>query len=192
IQTYQYTAITIISLIILLTSKINTGLFTPYLILIITLIINYIVFRIQNRTEQESLNQLELVTAINLTIQLIIILLSNSYQSMFITQYTLQTGLIALILVIIPLIIQHPYIACTGPNEDQIRTLTLTLTISFMTISLIGLLSIISTITWYISLIIGIIGWIISITKYIKQSQKQATKIKTIQDLKKELGEKNT
>ena len=71
-----------------------------------------------------------------------------------------------------------PYNSCMGPNEDQYRTLSLSLSNAFLMLIIISIISILNSSYWYIYIIISIIGWLVSFKLYIKYTKQQAALIK--------------
>lgn len=74
--------------------------------------------------------------------------------------------------------IQNPYNSCMGPNEDQIRTLSLSLANAFLMLIIVSLTSILFNSYWYIYLIVSILGWIVFIKKYFKYTKQQAASVR--------------
>ena len=75
--------------------------------------------------------------------------------------------------------IQHPFNACLGPNEDQVRTLKCACSTAFLSLTIVGLLSATTGgLGWFIVLIIGLIGWIISFRAFVLASCNDAASTK--------------
>ncbi|MBZ9570293.1 tetrahydromethanopterin S-methyltransferase subunit C [Methanobrevibacter sp. TMH8] len=95
-------------------------------------------------------------------------------------------GFIALFFIMNTMAIQHPFNACLGPNEDQVRTLKLAAATAFLAMVVTGILTIINPEpntwmgipVWLVVIVIATIGWIISIRAYILDSFKQAASVK--------------
>jgi len=97
----------------------------------------------------------------------------------------ISTGFIALFFIMNTMAIQHPFNACLGPNENQVRTLKLAASTAFLAMLITGLLSIISSATvwmgipvWLAIIIVAGIGWIISFRAYILASFNEAASVK--------------
>jgi tetrahydromethanopterin S-methyltransferase subunit C len=93
-------------------------------------------------------------------------------------------GFIVLFFIMNTMAIQHPFNACLGPNENQVRTLKLAASTAFLTMLITGILTIINPATWmgipawFAVVVIGGIGWIISIRAYILASFDEAASVK--------------
>lgn len=95
-------------------------------------------------------------------------------------------GFIALFFIMNTMAIQHPFNACLGPNEDQIRTLKLAAATAFLAMVVTGILTIINPEpntwmgipVWLVVIVVATVGWIISIRAYILDSFKQAASVK--------------
>ena len=67
--------------------------------------------------------------------------------------------------------IQHPFNACLGPNEDQTRTLKCAASTAFLSMTIVGLMSVTTGgLGWFIVLIVGLIGSIISFKAFVSAS----------------------
>ena len=81
------------------------------------------------------------------------------------------TGFIAVLFILCTMAIQHPFNECLGPNEDQVRTLKCACSTAFLSMVLVGLMSIVSGgIAWFFVFIVGLIGWIISFRAFVQAS----------------------
>ena len=75
--------------------------------------------------------------------------------------------------------IQHPFNACLGPNEDQVRTLKCAVSTGFLSVIITGLLSSITGgFGWFAVLIVGLIGWVISFRSFVQASCDAAASVK--------------
>ena len=96
-----------------------------------------------------------------------------------ILENVVANGLIAVLFILCTMAIQHPFNACLGPNEDQVRTLKCAASTAFLTMTLVGLFSIITGgLGWFIVFIIGLIGWIISFKAFVDASMEDAASTK--------------
>jgi tetrahydromethanopterin S-methyltransferase subunit C len=97
----------------------------------------------------------------------------------------ISTGFIALFFIMNTMAVQHPFNACLGPNENQVRTLKLAASTAFLAMLITGLISIISSATvwmgipvWLAIIIVAGIGWIISFRAYVLASFNEAASVK--------------
>ena len=75
--------------------------------------------------------------------------------------------------------IQHPFNACLGPNEDQLRTLKCACSTAFLSMTLTGLMSVTTGgIGWFVVFVVGLIGWIISFRSFVLASCNDAASTK--------------
>ena len=75
--------------------------------------------------------------------------------------------------------IQHPFNACLGPNEDQVRTLKCAASTAFLSMTLTGLMSLTTGgIGWFVVFIVGLIGWIVSFRAFVLASCNDAASTK--------------
>ncbi|KZX17250.1 tetrahydromethanopterin S-methyltransferase subunit C [Methanobrevibacter cuticularis] len=95
-------------------------------------------------------------------------------------------GFIALFFIMNTMAIQHPFNACLGPNENQVRTLKLGASTAFLAMVITGILTIINPVpnvwlgipVWVAMIVVAMIGWIISIRAYINASYEEAASVK--------------
>ena len=89
------------------------------------------------------------------------------------------TGFIAVFFILNTMAIQHPFNACLGPNEDQLRTLKCACSTAFLSMIITGIIAL-STggIAWILILIIGLIGWVISFNSFVTASCNDAASVK--------------
>jgi tetrahydromethanopterin S-methyltransferase subunit C len=90
----------------------------------------------------------------------------------------ISTGFIALLFILNTMAIQHPFNACLGPNEDQVRTLKLAASTSFMAMAIVGLISVGISPAWWLIAVIGALAWFISIRSFIQASAEGAASVK--------------
>ncbi|MDR2873260.1 MAG: tetrahydromethanopterin S-methyltransferase subunit C [Methanobrevibacter sp.] len=110
---------------------------------------------------------------------------AGSYDFAQILTLVIGPGYIALFFILNTLAIQHPFNACLGPNENQVRTLKLAGACGFLAMVIIGIITIGNpALTWKgipASLLINIVGlggWIIFFKKYVSASFKEAASVK--------------
>jgi tetrahydromethanopterin S-methyltransferase subunit C len=94
-------------------------------------------------------------------------------------------GYIALFFIMNTMAIQHPFNACLGPNEDQVRTLMLAASTAFLAMVITSLIFAFTVSTawmgiplWLIMILVSVIGWAISFRAYILKSFEQAASVK--------------
>ena len=89
------------------------------------------------------------------------------------------TGLIAVLFIMCTMAIQHPFNACLGPNEDQLRTLKCACSTAFLSMALTGLMAITAGgNAWFIIFLVGLIGWIVSFKAFVTASCNDAASTK--------------
>lgn len=104
--------------------------------------------------------------------------IAGSYALPVIQQSVISTGFIALLFILNTMAIQHPFNACFGPNEDRKRTLKLAFSTAFISMAIIGVISVGTNPAWWLISIIGAIGWFISIRAFINASKDAAASVK--------------
>ena len=88
-------------------------------------------------------------------------------------------GFIAVFYILTTMAIQHPFNACLGPNEDQLRTLKCACSTAFLSMTIVGLLSAATGgLGWFVVLVIGLIGWIVSFRAFVLASINDAASTK--------------
>jgi len=101
--------------------------------------------------------------------------IAGSFLMIPIYEHVVASGFIAVLFIVCTMAIQHPFNACLGPNEDQVRTLKCAASTAFLSMTLVGLLSSISGgLGWFIVTVVGLIGWIISFRAFVKASCEDA------------------
>ena len=89
------------------------------------------------------------------------------------------TGFIAVLFIMCTMAIQHPFNACLGPNEDQLRTLKCAASTAFLSMTLVGLMAVTAGgLAWFIIFIVGLIGWIVSFKAFVDASMNDAASTK--------------
>ncbi|KAF5089284.1 tetrahydromethanopterin S-methyltransferase subunit MtrC [Methanobacterium aggregans] len=107
--------------------------------------------------------------------------IAGSYSMSAILTAVISTGFIGLLFILNTMAIQHPFNACLGPNENQIRTLKLASTTGFMAMAIVGLLAIGTSSTLWAPVTISVVGalaWFISIRSFIQASLNEAASVK--------------
>ena len=122
---------------------------------------------------------IEIAGAATLSILGFAVAIAGSYDMMVVYEHVVATGFIAVLFIMCTMAIQHPFNACLGPNEDQLRTLKCAASTAFLSMTLVGLMSVASGgIGWFIVFIVGLIGWIISFRAFVTASCNDAASTK--------------
>ena len=101
------------------------------------------------------------------------------FDSASIYQHGVSTGFIAVLFIMCTMAIQHPFNACLGPNEDQVRTLKCAASTGFLSMTVVGILSSTSGgLGWVFVLVVGLIGWLISFRSFVQASCDDAASTK--------------
>ncbi|WP_297980783.1 tetrahydromethanopterin S-methyltransferase subunit MtrC [uncultured Methanobrevibacter sp.] len=88
-------------------------------------------------------------------------------------------GFIALFYILVTMAIQHPFNACLGPNEDQVRTLKCGASTAFLTMIITGIIAISADLlAGFVVIIVGLIGWYISFKMFVDASCEAAASVK--------------
>lgn len=104
--------------------------------------------------------------------------IAGSYSMSAILASVISTGFIGLLFIFNTMAIQHPFNACLGPNENQVRTLKLASATGFMAMAIVGLLGIGTSSAWWVISVIGAIAWFISIRAFLQASMNEAASVK--------------
>lgn len=107
-----------------------------------------------------------------------IIALSGNYTMKPVVSSVIATGFIALLFILNTMAIQHPFNACLGPNENQRRTLKLAAACGFLSMTVIGLLSLKTNPAWWLIVLVGGIGWLITFRAFIGATFEDAASVK--------------
>ena len=114
---------------------------------------------------------IEIAGAASLSILAFATAIAGSYEMTAIYNNVVASGFIAVLFILCTMAIQHPFNACLGPNEDQLRTLKCAASTAFLSMTLVGILSSITGgMGWAIVLVVGLIGWIISFRAFVNAS----------------------
>jgi len=105
--------------------------------------------------------------------------IAGSFDMMAIYEHVVATGFIAVLFIMCTMAIQHPFNACLGPNEDQVRTLKCAASTAFLSMAITGLMSITTGgLGWFIVFIVGLIGWVVSFRAFVLASCNDAASTK--------------
>ena len=101
--------------------------------------------------------------------------IAGTYDMTAIYENVVATGFIAVLFIMCTMAIQHPFNACLGPNEDQLRTLKCAASTAFLAMVITGLMSITTGgLGWFVVFIVGLIGWIVSFRAFVTASIEDA------------------
>ena len=125
----------------------------------------------------------EIAGAATLSILGFAVAIAGTYDMTAILQNVVEnvvaTGFIAVLFIMCTMAIQHPFNACLGPNEDQVRTLKCAASTAFLSMTLTGLMSLTTGgIGWFVVFIVGLIGWIVSFRAFVLASCNDAASTK--------------
>ena len=121
----------------------------------------------------------EIAGAATLSILGFAVAIAGSYEMAAIFENVVATGFIAVLFIMCTMAIQHPFNACLGPNEDQLRTLKCACSTAFLSMTIVGLLSATTGgLGWFVVLLIGLIGWIVSFRAFVLASINDAASTK--------------
>ena len=122
---------------------------------------------------------IEIAGAAALSILGFAVAIAGSYDMTAILENVVATGFIAVLFIMCTMAIQHPFNACLGPNEDQVRTLKCACSTAFLSMTIVGLLSAATGgLGWFVVLVIGLIGWIVSFRAFVTASINDAASTK--------------
>ena len=122
---------------------------------------------------------IEIAGAACLSILGFAVAIAGSYDMTAIFDHVVATGFIAVLFIMCTMAIQHPFNACLGPNEDQLRTLKCAASTAFLSMTIVGLISAITGgLGWFIVLVVGLIGWIVSFRAFVLASINDAASTK--------------
>ena len=110
---------------------------------------------------------------------------AGSYDFVQILNFVVGTGFIALFFIMNCMAIQHPFNACLGPNEDQVRTLKLAAATGFLSMIITAFVTIMNSAlvyngipAWILIFFVGVIGWFIAFRCFMTASYKAAASVK--------------
>ena len=122
---------------------------------------------------------IEIAGAATLSILGFAVAIAGSYDMTAIFTNVVATDFIAVLFIMCTMAIQHPFNACLGPNEDQVRTLKCAASTAFLSMTLTGLMSLTTGgIGWFVVFIVGLIGWIVSFRAFVLASCNDAASTK--------------
>jgi tetrahydromethanopterin S-methyltransferase subunit C len=122
---------------------------------------------------------IEIAGAACLSILGFAVAIAGSYDMTAIFDHVVATGFIAVLFIMCTMAIQHPFNACLGPNEDQLRTLKCAASTAFLSMTIVGLISAITGgVGWFVVLVVGLIGWIVSFRAFVLASINDAASTK--------------
>jgi tetrahydromethanopterin S-methyltransferase subunit C len=114
---------------------------------------------------------IEIAGAATLSILGFAVAIAGSYDMTAIFENVVATGFIAVLFIMCTMAIQHPFNACLGPNEDQLRTLKCAASTAFLSMTIVGLLSVTTGgLGWFLVFIVGLIGWVVSFRAFVLAS----------------------
>ena len=121
----------------------------------------------------------EIAGAAALSILGFAVAIAGSYDMTAVLENVVATGFIAVLFIMCTMAIQHPFNACLGPNEDQLRTLKCACSTAFLSMTIVGLLSAATGgLGWFVVLVVGLIGWIVSFRAFVLASINDAASTK--------------
>ena len=122
---------------------------------------------------------IEIAGAATLSILGFSVAIAGSYDMMAIYEHVVATGFIAVLFIMCTMAIQHPFNACLGPNEDQLRTLKCACSTAFLSMTIVGLMSVTTGgLGWFVVFLVGLIGWVISFRAFVLASMNDAASTK--------------
>ena len=122
---------------------------------------------------------IEIAGAAALSILGFAVAIAGSYEMTAILENVVATGFIAVLFIMCTMAIQHPFNACLGPNEDQLRTLKCGASTAFLSMIITGILAISAGgYAWFAILVVGLIGWYISFKMFVDSSCEAAASVK--------------
>ena len=122
---------------------------------------------------------IEIAGAAALSILGFAVAIAGSYDMTAVYENVVATGFIAVLFIMCTMAIQHPFNACLGPNEDQVRTLKCAASTAFLSMTITGLMSVTTGgLGWFVVFIVGLIGWIVSFRAFVLASCNDAASTK--------------
>ena len=121
----------------------------------------------------------EIAGAAALSILGFAVAIAGSFELTPVLENVVATGFIAVLFIMCTMAIQHPFNACLGPNEDQVRTLKCAASTAFLAMTITGLMSVTTGgLGWFVVFIVGLIGWVISFRAFVVASMNDAASTK--------------
>jgi tetrahydromethanopterin S-methyltransferase subunit C len=122
---------------------------------------------------------IEIAGAATLSVLGFAVAIAGSYDMTAVYENVVATGFIAVLFIMCTMAIQHPFNACLGPNEDQVRTLKCAASTAFLSMTITGLMSVTTGgLGWFVVFIVGLIGWIVSLRAFVLASCNDAASTK--------------
>ena len=160
------------------------GILAPVFVLIISMFVGLVVAIVAKKIVGMKIPVLERCTleiagAASLSILGCSVALTGSFDYKAILDTVITPGFIALFFILNTMAIQHPFNACLGPNEDQVRTLKCAVSTGFVTMVITSILAtILLGVPGFIMLVVAVIGWVISFKSFVNASLESAASVK--------------
>lgn len=183
---YLLTAISTLSFFIavIISMKFGMSMFLPILAIVIAALLSFAIslickyiFKIQIEVLPKSFVSISIASVLMITSMTLFITKGINVQSIF--DLTIKNGLILFFMIITVMIIQNPYNSCMGPNEDQYRTLSLSVSISSLVIVILAIISSINNPYWMVYFVLAVIVCSVFFKKYVSYTKHQAAMVKT-------------
>ena len=183
---YLLTAISTLSFFIavIISMKFGMGMFLPILAIVIAALLSFAIslickyiFKIQIEVLPKSFVSISIASVLMITSMTLFITKGINVQSIF--DLTIKNGLILFFMIITVMIIQNPYNSCMGPNEDQYRTLSLSISISSLAVVILAIINSINNPYWMVYFVLAVIVCSIFFKKYVSYTKHQAAMVKT-------------
>lgn len=183
---YLLTAISTLSFFIavIISMKFGMSMFLPILAIVIAALLSFAIslickyiFKIQIEVLPKSFVSISIASVLMITSMTLFITKGINVQSIF--DLTIKNGLILFFMIITVMIIQNPYNSCMGPNEDQYRTLSLSVSISSLAVVILAIISSINNPYWMVYFVLAVIVCSIFFKKYVSYTKHQAAMVKT-------------
>lgn len=183
---YLLTAISTLSFFIavIISMKFGMSMFLPILAIVIAALLSFAIslickyiFKIQIEVLPKSFVSISIASVLMITSMTLFITKGINVQSIF--DLTIKNGLILFFMIITVMIIQNPYNSCMGPNEDQYRTLSLSVSISSLAVVILAIISSINNPYWMVYFVLAVIVCSVFFKKYVSYTKHQAAMVKT-------------
>ena len=183
---YLLTATSTLSFFIavIISMQFDIAIFFPILAVCISVILSFAlslickyIFKIQIEVLPKAFVSISIASVLMITSMTLFITKGINVQLIF--DLTIKNGLILFFMIITVMIIQNPYNSCMGPNEDQYRTLSLTVTISSLAVIILAIISSINNPYWMVYIVMAVLVCVVFFKKYVSYTKHQAAMIKT-------------
>lgn len=165
------------------------NLISPILVVVLAAILGFVIALLAKKVIKMKIPILEQCTVEICVASALAILgfssiIAGGYGFVDIVDKVIANGFIAVLYFLVTMGIQHPFNACLGPNEEQIRTLVLAVSGGFVIMTVTGLLSVSVDVVafgiplWVIITLIGALGWLIAYKEFFRLSYEQAASVK--------------